>query len=141
MSVFYKFQDIFQYLLVAPDKESFDKMVAREFEMSDDFINELTNIKNTTSKVETDAAVNKIIFGKHVRFARELAEILDAFDKESSDRVADYLLDKMERYRELLQSMQDAPTKEERQKIIQDVLEEIENYDQEDFYKTLRSVK
>lgn len=113
MSIFYKFPDIFNYLLEAPDRATGDEKIVFEQSMTADFIGTLNNIKNADTRAEGDAILEAAIKGRHERFAEELQNIKNAPTRKVGNREIDSLLVLMNEYAATLVSIKDAPTRED----------------------------
>ena len=87
MTIFYKFQDIFTYLLEAPDRATGDEKIKFEQMMTADFIGTLYNIKNADTREEGDAILQAALSGTHERFADQLTEIKNAPSREEGDKI------------------------------------------------------
>lgn len=120
MSIFYKFQDIFNYLLEAPDRATGDEKIKFEQMMTADFIGTLNNIKNADTREEGDAILAAAIAGTHERFAEELTKIKEAPERKIGNREIDSLLVLMNEYAATLVSIKNAPTREDGDKIIKE---------------------
>lgn len=122
MTVFPKFQDIFNYLLEAPDRATGDEKIKFEQMMTADFIGTLNNIKNADTREEGDAIIAAAISGTHERFADELTEIKEAPVRAVGNRMIDSLLVLMNEYAATLVSIKNAPSREDGDKIIKNCL-------------------
>ncbi len=122
MSIYHKFQDIFNYLLEAPDRETGDKKIEFEQMMTADFIGTLNNIRNADTRAEGDAILEAAIAGKHERFAEELTAIKNAPKRNIGNREIDSLLVLMNEYAATLVSIKDAQSREDGDVIIKNCL-------------------
>ena len=122
MSIFHKFQDIFNYLLEAPDRETGDEKIKFEQMMTADFIGTLNNIKNADTRAAGDKILEDAIAGTHKRFADELTNIKNAPTRKIGNREIDSLLVLMIEYAATLVSIKHAPTREDGDKIIKTCL-------------------
>lgn len=118
MSIFYKFPDIFNYLLEAPDRATGDEKIKFEQMMTADFIGTLNNIKNADTREDGDAIIAAAMAGTHERFADELGKIKAAPARKIGNREIDSLLVLMNEYAATLVSIKNAPTREDGDKII-----------------------
>ena len=124
MSVFYKFQSDFEYMLNAPDRETGNKLIDYELGMSNDFVEQLTKIRNAPTRVESDKMIRDIMFGKHEKFAPELAEIMEALEGGAGHKMVDILINKMHIYIDTLTRVKNAATREEGDEILRAALED-----------------
>ncbi len=122
MPIYHKFQDIFTYLLEAPDRETGDEKIKFEQMMTADFIGTLNRIKNTDTREEGDAILAAALAGTHKRFAEELTEIQNAPVRAVGNRIIDSLLVLMNEYAATLVSIKNAPTREDGNAIIKNCL-------------------
>lgn len=122
MSVFHKFQDIFTYLLEAPDRATGDEKIKFEQMMTADFIGTLNNIKNADTREEGDVILAAAISGTHERFADELTEIKNAPVRAVGNRMIDSLLVLMNEYAATLVSIKNAPSRDDGDAIIKKCL-------------------
>ncbi len=122
MPIYHKFQDIFNYLLDAPDRETGDEKIKFEQMMTADFIGTLNRIRNTDTRQEGDEILAAALTGTHERFADELTEIKNAPTRAVGNRIIDSLLVLMNEYAATLVAIKNAPTRADGDVIIRNCL-------------------
>lgn len=122
MPIYHKFQDIFNYLLEAPDRETGDEKIKFEQMMTADFIGTLNRIRNTDTRQEGDDILAAALTGTHERFAEELTEIKNAPTRAVGNRIIDSLLVLMNEYAATLVAIKNAPTRADGDVIIRNCL-------------------
>ena len=125
MSVYHKFRAELEYLITSKNREIGDRLLVKEIEMTEDFIEQLEKILAAPTRSARDMVISKVIFDKHGRFAPELARVMEDLEREPGDETVAKLLEDMKEYYETIKAIKAAPTRADGDAIISRVLKEI----------------
>ena len=114
--------DEFENMLYTADQETLNMQIEHETGMAEDFIRLLNSVKNAPSRHAGDTIINRNLFGDHARFSIELADIMEALDRETGNEIIDELIRGMNTYIAILNDVKNASTRTQQNAILAEMI-------------------
>ena len=124
MSVLNRFQKELKSIVTSADKFEGDKKINYEVDKTGRFIEQLEQVMRAESREAGDAMLNDMIKNEHVKFAKELTDIVTSKDKHEGDSKIYALIDDLKAFRIELERIKRSPSREAGDKLINSMIKE-----------------